>query len=118
MTDTGWMQQAACRDESPLIFTPDVVTRHAVARAQIICRDCPVQTQCDAYARATGATDGIWAGLPRGPLQGRKPDKPLAPCGTNAAYWRHRRNGETPCDACTTANRQTQHDGYMARRYA
>lgn len=28
------------------------------------------------------------------------------PCGTRAAYVRHRRNGETPCDECRAANRQ------------
>ena len=27
----------------------------------------------------------------------------LQPCGTNAAYVRHRLNGETPCDACRSA---------------
>jgi hypothetical protein len=27
----------------------------------------------------------------------------LKPCGTTAAYVRHRRNGETPCQACRDA---------------
>jgi len=30
--------------------------------------------------------------------------KGLKPCGTAAAYTRHRRAGETPCDACRRAN--------------
>jgi len=30
--------------------------------------------------------------------------KGLQPCGTSAAYTRHRRAGETPCDACRRAN--------------
>lgn len=29
----------------------------------------------------------------------------LAPCGTRAAYVRHKRNGTTPCEACRAANR-------------
>lgn len=29
----------------------------------------------------------------------------LAPCGTNAAYQRHKRHGETPCPACREAAR-------------
>lgn len=33
----------------------------------------------------------------------RRP-KPLAPCGTTAAWRRHRRRGEAPCDACRAAN--------------
>lgn len=30
--------------------------------------------------------------------------KPLQPCGTPAAYQRHRKNGEEACDACKSAN--------------
>lgn len=33
--------------------------------------------------------------------------QPLAPCGTCAAYKRHTRNGETPCEPCTAANRES-----------
>lgn len=29
----------------------------------------------------------------------------LQPCGTRAAYVRHKKAGETPCDPCTEANR-------------
>lgn len=29
----------------------------------------------------------------------------LKPCGTRAAYARHKRNGETPCAECVDANR-------------
>lgn len=32
--------------------------------------------------------------------------QPLKPCGTNAAYVRHRARGEQPCDECTTARRE------------
>lgn len=28
------------------------------------------------------------------------------PCGTRAAYYRHLRHGEVPCDDCTRANRE------------
>ena len=31
------------------------------------------------------------------------PGKTLKPCGTYAAYRRHKRNGETPCAACDAA---------------
>ena len=33
----------------------------------------------------------------------------LAPCGTQAAYQRHRRNGETPCRPCARANSQAHY---------
>ena len=32
------------------------------------------------------------------------PPRTPAPCGTIAAYARHLRNGEQPCDACSKAN--------------
>jgi len=32
----------------------------------------------------------------------------LKPCGTLAAYKRHLRMGEKPCDACTSANTATR----------
>ena len=39
-----------------------------------------------------------------------------APCGTMAAYKRHRRHGEQPCMACTIANRQYWSDMHFAQR--
>jgi hypothetical protein len=33
-----------------------------------------------------------------------KPARPLMPCGTEAAFKRHRRNQEPPCDACKYAH--------------
>jgi hypothetical protein len=34
----------------------------------------------------------------------------LAPCGTEAAYKRHLRKGEAPCDECTVAHRLYRRD--------
>ena len=47
-----------------------------------------------------------------GPPQPRE----LKPHGTAAAYKRHRRHGETPCDACLLAEAQRQHDLYERRK--
>lgn len=33
-----------------------------------------------------------------------KPPRELMPCGTNAAYARHKRKGEYPCTACLEAH--------------
>lgn len=44
-----------------------------------------------AEARAADAFDP-----PRG--------RPVKPCGTEAAFARHRRKGETPCDPCVDAH--------------
>lgn len=39
--------------------------------------------------------------------------RPVAPCGTRAAYERHMRHGEVPCFACRLASAR-----YMAERRA
>lgn len=36
--------------------------------------------------------------------------RPLKPCGTRAAYQRHRRNGEKPCDACRQAESRAERE--------
>ena len=37
------------------------------------------------------------------------------PCGTRAAYVRHRRHGEEPCEPCKLANAATSRALYAAR---
>jgi hypothetical protein len=41
---------------------------------------------------------------------------PSQPCGTVAAYKRHRRNDETPCAACRAANAAHHRDLYRRRK--
>lgn len=45
------------------------------------------------------------------PTPAPKPKRQLAPCGTNAAYNRHRKHNENPCRRCTEARRE-----YVAAR--
>ena len=52
--------------------------------------------------RPDAGVDGVT--LPRG----RRPGIPLKPCGTKAAYERHRRNKEKPCEACRIADVEDQ----------
>lgn len=40
----------------------------------------------------------------------------LKPCGTVSAYQRHLRHGETPCDACREASRDSRRE-YNLKRY-
>ncbi|HEY3683436.1 MAG TPA: hypothetical protein VGL93_10375 [Streptosporangiaceae bacterium] len=44
--------------------------------------------------------------------------RPFKPCGTTAAYDRHRRHGETPCDACRTAYVTNRRERRQAARTA
>ncbi len=41
----------------------------------------------------------------------------LKPCGTHAAYRRHLRRGETPCDACRQANKIRLRDNERHKKW-
>ena len=81
---------------------------HHQVEAKAICRGCPVQQACAAHADRY-PEHGIWGGQyqssKRATLAYRSPisQSAVEPCGTSAAYQRHIRHGETPCDACRQA---------------
>jgi hypothetical protein len=46
-----------------------------------------------------------------------QPGRPVTqPCGTQAAYKRHQRKGEEPCDPCRLAWAEYQRELYQRRR--
>jgi len=64
--DTGWLEQAACRDEDPELFFPISAKGPGLAQAaeaKAVCARCPVRDACLAYALATDQDAGIWGGL-------------------------------------------------------
>lgn len=64
---------------------------------------------------AMGQPDAVRQRKYRDRVRGGPPRK-LKPCGTAAAYRRHKRAGETPCDPCKLAEKVRQHDLYEARK--
>lgn len=54
---------------------------------------------------------------PRRPKRERRP-RQLRPCGTHAAFGRHRARGETPCTECTEAEREYQRVRHVQRKRA
>lgn len=60
------------------------------------------------YQRRWRASKGARTGQP-GPA-------PTQPCGTVAAYKRHGRHGETPCDECRAAWAKYQREAYKRRK--
>lgn len=56
-----------------------------------------------------------WGNLPGAVASGRPP---LHPCGTVAAYVRHRRRGETPCGECVAARAAWDREAYWRRKSA
>src|SRR5260370_35814387 len=61
----NWREDAACRDADPDLFFPIGTTGPALRQIQAarrICRTCPAQTRCLAWALDHGVTDGVWGG--------------------------------------------------------
>jgi hypothetical protein len=67
-----WKDFAACKGMDPEEFFPHIPyqgsmprsTREHITRLINICRhECPVQTECRAYAKHFNITDGIWGGV-------------------------------------------------------
>jgi WhiB family redox-sensing transcriptional regulator len=59
--DTRWMDYALCAAvPDPDTFFPAKHRKADAARA--ICRRCPVEDECLAYAQATRTPEGVWGG--------------------------------------------------------
>ncbi len=66
--EPSWREQAACKDMDPEIFFPEkiplrAVKNAAVARAIIVCSECPVKEECLRYAQENKEYQGIWGGV-------------------------------------------------------
>jgi len=120
----SWQAAAACRGMSPdVFFLPPGANAN---KAKATCAGCTVTAQCS----AAGLLDdnGIWGGQSqrerqqtRIALGATRRRMPVQQCGTAAAHERHRRNGETGCDACREAynrKRQAQKTERNARKVA
>lgn len=129
MSAPGWMARAACAQPAydgrrDLWFAP--TDSPDAAEAKQACTGCPVRQAClTAVMAEEGAANrqdryGIRAGLTgrerrrlyevlreRGQTQARE-RAGLAPCGTRAAYRRHHRRGEKPCEPCRRANAEQE----------
>jgi WhiB family transcriptional regulator, redox-sensing transcriptional regulator len=61
----NWRDDAACRDADPDLFFPIGTTGPAlrqIGEAKQVCRTCPAQTQCLAWALDNRVIDGVWGG--------------------------------------------------------
>lgn len=84
----------------------------AEAKAAAHCRACPLRQACADYALDNEEQRGTWGGLTaRERRRVLRPDdrswideqgRVRRPCGTDAAYWAHRRFDEA-CEVCETA---------------
>jgi WhiB family redox-sensing transcriptional regulator len=67
--DTMWMAYAICPEVDPEIFFPEtrgsqdgILAVHSGRYARQVCRTCPVQPECLAYALERPELRGVWGG--------------------------------------------------------
>lgn len=106
-----WRHRAACLSRDPELWFATAPKELAdLALAKKICNQfCPVRDACLQWAYETGQQFGTWGGQDQDErrLAKRRAGKPLAACGTEAAYRRHQDRAE-PCLACETAHQKRQ----------
>lgn len=114
-----WMLQAACRLADPELPFAGEGTEEEARFIRKYCEECPVRKQCLQFALDHDDV-GVYGGLNRkhrrlvqAEVAGRKD---IVPCGTDRAYFRHRRRGETPCEDCKRAHTDTTNGYYRGKR--
>jgi WhiB family redox-sensing transcriptional regulator len=79
-----WFDYAACKGKTQLMFPKEHKDITYIAQARAICKSCPVQKECLAYALEFPPADmhGVWAGMTSRQLaaeQRRRKIKPTRP---------------------------------------
>lgn len=128
------LRDALCKGIEPEVFFPERGDHRTAQLAREICAACPVKVACllDALRTEGDASRGHRYGIRGGAnpeerwvlhrlghavleasaavVASEPAPRPVAvtrapvECGTRAGYQKHRRNGETVCDACRFAN--------------
>lgn len=108
-----------CANTPKAVFFPTVnlpytaVAQYRVNKAKQVCEGCPCQLECYQTAVANQERHGVWGGVD---FNNRTYGRQLKPCGTNAAYERHKYNGETPCQECVKARNEHRKQEHNRRR--
>jgi len=84
----SWHEAAACRDADPDLFFPVGTAGPALRQteeAKRICRACPAQAPCLAWALDHGVGSGVWGGATEAERRAlRRPAERNRPSGTTA----------------------------------
>lgn len=115
---TDWQKSAACIGKNNAIFYPPSSSgdnTFVYAEARAICATCSVREDCleDALVNQVSYDVGMRGGTTPNERRAIRRERrgitaeiqPIQPCGTRAAYVRHRKHGEEPCEDCREANR-------------
>jgi WhiB family redox-sensing transcriptional regulator len=63
---TGWRESGSCHDSDPNLFYPlgrGVAALEQIEEAKTLCRTCPSQEPCLAFALSTHQELGVWGGM-------------------------------------------------------
>lgn len=112
-----WQDNAACHGRDTDLFFPEPSGDAEPAKA--ICGGCPSRSDCLQWALDNRVEHGVYGGLDehqrrqllrqrREPKQVPAGGRAKAPCGTRAAYDRHRRNHEPIDELCATQGRYSK----------
>lgn len=136
-----WHERAACCGMTDWFDVPpggpglaSAQNHAAVTERLAVCATCTEHVPCALLGlERTNVGTGVWAGVYVPPKKGRveafrrlaavagvePPRRPPgtlpAPCGTNAAYFRHRRDGEDACEPCKQAHALAKAERERAR---
>jgi len=85
----NWQSVAACRDADPDLFFPGGTAGPALRQsdeAKRICRACPAQARCLAWALDRGVGSGVWGGTTEDERRAiRRPAEKNRPSGRTTA---------------------------------
>lgn len=62
----NWDLEAACQSADPELFfpiSPSNSSLGSIQSAKLICRGCPVRTQCLEFALSARLEHGVWGGM-------------------------------------------------------
>lgn len=113
-----WYSDANCLGLDASLFFADAPGPNMTG-AKAVCAGCSVADQCLKHAMDTHEFYGVWGGTSpkqrRKLREGRPIRRHLKPCGTPAAYRRHKDHGEEPCDVCIEGMREEWRRGRLGR---
>lgn len=58
-----WMVQALCAQVDPDLFYAEKSEWAKTIRAKLVCRQCPVRSECLSYALENNEMHGVWGGM-------------------------------------------------------